>query len=101
MTTLLMYKNFLLADCATAKTKEQKLTCIEGNVPLKVGRVNYLSYRGKRQQINVCSRLRNIRGCTKMCSALFNFYPEPRRNTCKFVKDKWVAECHLRVDLVE
>ena len=52
MTTLLMYKNFLLSDCRNAATKQMKLTCIEGNVPLKVGRVNYISYRGKRNQIN-------------------------------------------------
>lgn len=36
-----------------------------------------------------------------MCTALFDFYPEPERPHCNFVKSKWVVECHLRVDLIE
>ena len=101
MTTMLMYKNFLLADCDNARNKQNKLSCIEGNVPLKIGRVNYMSYRGKRKQINICRKLRNIKGCTHMCHYLFEFYPEPSRNNCNFVKSKWVTECNLRVDLIE
>ena len=100
ITTMYKYKQYLLRDCNRASTKEKKLICIEGNVPLKTGRINYISYKGKRKQVNVCNRLIRVKGCYRMCKAFFEFYPEPTRKTCKYVKRSWKRECNLRVDLI-
>ena len=69
--TELKYKNYLLAHCESATNKTKKLSCIEGNVGLKTGRANYVSYRGARLQRNHCARMRRIKGCTRMCVAFF------------------------------
>jgi len=101
MTTRLKYKQLLLSDCEKAKSKEKKLKCIEDNVHLVTGKVNYLSYRGQRKQNNLCRRLESIDGCKAMCVAFFQFWPEPSRKECSLVETKWIGECNLRVDLIE
>ena len=51
MTTEAKYKNLLLSDC---ENLENKLTCIQGNVWLETGKVNYINYVGARLQGNTC-----------------------------------------------
>ena len=54
MTTEGKYKTMVLADCDHLGDKELKLTCIQGNVWLKTGKVNYINYVGARLQGNTC-----------------------------------------------
>jgi hypothetical protein len=49
MTTERNFKNLLLADCDDLSDKEKKLTCIQGSVWLKLGKVNYINYKGARR----------------------------------------------------
>ena len=57
MTTQSRYKNMLLADCEGQTDTDKKLTCIQGNVWLKTGAVNYVNYVGERKQSNTCKKL--------------------------------------------
>ena len=95
------YKQYMLKDCNRSINKEKKLICIEENVPLKVGKVNYVSYKGKKEMIKNCEGIKGIKGCDGVCRAFFDFYPEPIRRTCKYVKEEWEEECGLRVLLIE
>jgi hypothetical protein len=90
MTTLVKHKNALLADCDHLATDpEMKLRCIESNVWLKTGKVNYINYVGARLQGNTCRRLNGIEGCDIMCKEFFQLWHEPVEGSCDLVKPEW------------
>ena len=100
MTTQIKYKTALLSDCDHTDTPDKKLKCIEGNVWLKTGKVNYVNYVGTRRQANTCNKLKGIDGCDTMCREFFEFWKEPVEETCDLVKKEWQYECQLRVQLI-
>jgi len=101
MTTQAKFKSLLLADCDHLNDKNKKLKCIQGNVWLKTGKVNYVNYVGARRQSNTCKKLANIPVCNTMCKEFFLFWHEPVEGSCSKVKDKWTYECELRVQLIK
>jgi hypothetical protein len=100
MTTELPYKTILLKECNERDDPAQKLKCIEGNVWLKTGRVNYVNYVGTRRQSNTCNKLKGIDGCEVMCREFFQFWREPTEEVCGRVEEEWYDECQLRVQLI-
>jgi hypothetical protein len=75
-------------------TKQREMCKKMGTKLLQVGKINYMTFKGKRAFGNICKVQEKVASCKKSCDLTHEFFKAPTNEAdCAMLKEEWQEEC--------